>query len=46
MKLETVPQYNFIRNIALNNGVITIEYGGGQQVTINAVDLVGHEART
>jgi hypothetical protein len=40
MKLETVPQYNFIRNIVLNNGVITIEYGGGQQVTIDASELI------
>lgn len=46
MKLERVPQYKtwldegYIRHIALNNGVITIEYGGGQQVTIDAIDLL------
>lgn len=46
MKLERIPKYKtwldegYIRNIALNNGVITIEYGGGQQVTIEAADLL------
>lgn len=46
MKLERVPQYKtwldegYIRNIALNNGVITIEYGGGEQVTIDSSELI------
>ena len=46
MKLERIPKYKtwldegYIRNIALNNGVITIEYGGGQQVTIDASELL------
>lgn len=46
MKLERIPKYKtwldegYIRNIALNNGVITIEYGHGEQVTIEAADLL------
>jgi len=44
MKLETVPQYNFIRNVTYNNGIITIEYGNGEEININANDFIGYEA--
>lgn len=49
MKLERIPKYKtwldegYIRNIALNNGVITIEYGNGEEININANDLIGYE---
>ena len=46
MKLEIIPKYKtwldetYIRNIAFNDGVITIEYGNCEQVTIDAADLL------